>query len=314
MNSLKVFCKNTKRFFDPKNMKRRLKSKGKIFPIVSYIGLVLWVAVLLGLLIWAILSALKSNYDFIYNPVGLPKMGWKWENFKYAVESIDVEVLRNGRLQQVTFFELLLNSLLLCCGVPFFALIDVAMCAYVTSRYKHFKLMRVIFAIVVFVNFVPISASLATNLMLMKGLGLYDNIWGIWIWCSGGFGGFFLIYYAAFKTLSWTYAEAAFVDGAGHFRVFWLIMFPMTRGTFGALFITQFIAIWMDYTTNLIYLPTKPTLAYAAWAFQFEAGTLTSIVPVKLAGMILLSIPTLLLFCLFHKKLIGSITVGGLKG
>lgn len=314
MNVFTRFAHDARRFFRPKNMKVRLRSPGKIFPIVAYTGLCLWVLLFLFLLIWALLSSLKTNFDFVYNVLKPPQLRWQWDNYVTAIREVNVVILRGNRQVKVGYLELLMNTLLLCIFSPLFALIDVAMCSYVTSKYRHFKGTRIIFAIVVFVNFVPLSASLATQLRLLKALGLYDHIWGMWIWSSGGFGAFFLIYYASFKSLSWTYAEAAFVDGAGHFRVFWQIMLPMTRGTFGALFITNFITSWTDYMTALIYLPHHPVLAYAAWAFQFSAGTAASLTPVKLAGMFTLAAPVLLLFLCFHKKLIGSMTIGGLKG
>lgn len=310
MNAFQKFGHDVRTFFEPKNLKRRLRSKGKIFPIVAYGMLVLWVVFFLGMLIWAFFTSLKTDYDFMYYPLSLPQQEWLWRNYADAFSQLTVEVTRNGQLIEVGLGELLLNSLLLCVGVPLFALLDVACCAYVTSRYKRFKITRVIFAIVIFVNYVPVTASLASGLRIMKTLGLYDQIWGQWIAASGGFGAFFLIYYANFKSIPWSYAEAAFVDGASHFTVFWRIMLPMTRGTFGALFITSFITQWTDYMTPMIYLPTHPTIAQAAWGLQFSNTS----VPYMLAGLFILALPVLILFCCFHKKLMGSMTIGGLKG
>ena len=260
MNAFQKFGQDVRYFFQPKNLKRRLRSKGIIFPIVAYTLLALWVAVFLGMLVWAFLASLKTDYDFMYYPLALPKQSWQWRNYADAFSQLSVEVTRNGKLIRVGLGELLLNSLLLCVGVPLFAIFDVACCAYVTSRYKRFKITRVIFAIVIFVNYVPVSASLASGLRIMKTLGLYDQIWGQWIAASGGFGAFFLIYYANFKSIPWSYAEAAFVDGASHFTVF------------------------------------------------------RKSVPYLLAGLFILALPVLILFCCFHKKLMGSMTMGGLKG
>lgn len=314
MNAFTKFAHDAKRFFKPKNMKARLRSRGKIFPILSYTLICLWVVVFAYLFLWAIVSSIKTDYDFFYNTAGMPKFGIHFENYSKAFQAVSVRVIRDGKIMRIGYFELVMNSLLMCAGTPFFALLDVAMCSYVTSKYRHFKFTRVIFALVIFMNYIPLSASLASTIRLQKALGLYDNIWGQWIVSSGGFGAYFLIYYASFKSLSWTYAEAAFVDGASHFRVFWQIMLPMTKGTFGALFITHFIGAWTDYQSALIYLPTHPTLGLAAWSFQFDTGTETTKIPVKLAGMLGMTLPLLLLFVCFHKKLMGSVTVGGLKG
>lgn len=314
MNAFTRFAHDAKKFLKPKNLKAKLRARGKVFPIVSYVLICLWVLVFAYLVIWAIIASLKADYDFFYNTAGWPKLGFHFDNYAKAFQAVAVRVIRNGKIVRVGYFELIFNSLLMCVGVPFFALLDVAACSYITSKYRHFKFTRAIFAIVIFINYVPLSASLASNIRLQKALGLYDTIWGQWIVASGGFGAYFLIYYATFKSLSWTYAEAAFVDGASHFRVFFQIMLPMTKSTFFALFITHFIGAWTDYQTALIYLPTHPTLGLAAWSFQFDTGTETTKIPVKLAGMLGMTLPLLVLFTCFHKKLMGSMTVGGLKG
>ena len=62
--------------------------------------------------------------------------------------------------------------------------------------------------------------------------------------------------------------------------------------------------------TPMIYLPTHPTIAQAAWGLQFSNTS----VPYMLAGLFILALPVLILFCCFHKKLMGSMTIGGLKG
>lgn len=314
MKKIKSFCIRAKNFWSPKKLKKRLKQGGFIFPTVAYLGLWLWVAIMMFLLLWAFVSSLKTNYDFIYNPTKLPQLGWRWINYKYALENIPVQLTINGQQVKIGVIQLLLNSLLLGIGNPIVGLIDVSVCSYIAARYKRFKVSKVIFAIVIWMGFVPIGVSLATEFRLLKALGLYNQIWGMWVWSSGGFGGFFLIYYATWKTLSWEYAEAAFIDGAGHFQVFVRIMLPMTMATFGALFITSFVGSWTDYMYVIKYLPSHPTLAYAAWQFQFSVGTITSVVPVKLAGMFVLTFPVLILFIFVHKKLLGAITVGGLKG
>ena len=144
MNAFQKFGQDVRYFFQPKNLKRRLRSKGIIFPIVAYTLLALWVAVFLGMLVWAFLASLKTDYDFMYYPLALPKQSWQWRNYADAFSQLSVEVTRNGKLIRVGLGELLLNSLLLCVGVPLFAIFDVACCAYVTSRYKRFKITRVI--------------------------------------------------------------------------------------------------------------------------------------------------------------------------
>ena len=76
----------------------------------------------------------------------------------------------------------------------------------------------------------------------------------------------------------------------------------------------SFIGYWNDYYIPMIYLPSKPTIAYALYCFQTTSVTSVSNVPAKMAGSLIVFIPVFILFLIFKKKLIGNLTVGGLKG
>ena len=246
MKKIKSFCIRAKNFWSPKKLKKRLKQGGFIFPPVAYLGLWLWVAIMMFLLLWAFVSSLKTNYDFIYNPTKLPQLGWRWINYKYALKNIPVQLTINGQQVKIGVIQLLLNSLLLGIGNPIVGLIDVSVCSYIAARYKRFKVSKVIFAIVIWMGFVPIGVSLATEFRLLKALGLYNQIWGMWVWSSGGFGGFFLIYYATWKTLSWEYAEAAFV--ANDNGNFWGIIYYFVCRVLDRLYVCYQIFAFSSYS------------------------------------------------------------------
>lgn len=296
-------------------MTKREKITRKIFPVLSWTLLFIWCAFLLYMLFWALMTSLKGNLDFLASPVGFPKK-LMFSNYSTAIRNIATQInTRDGGTRMVGFLEMLRNSLLYAIGAPFFAVLTAAMSSYVVCKYsKQFKWLAWIFAIVIFTTYVPLSASLASNIKLMKDLHLYDNMIGMYIYSSGAFGTMFLIYYATFKGVSWAYAEAAFIDGASHFRVFVQLMLPLTKTVFGALFITSFIGIWNDYMTPMIYLPSYPTLAYGAWQVQYSTITEFSMVPVQLAGLMIIILPIFVLFMVFKEKLMGALTMGGLKG
>ena len=75
----------------------------------------------------------------------------------------------------------------------------------------------------------------------------------------------------------------------------------------------QGIYFWNDFQTPLLYLPTYPTLAY--WLYRFTENTKVelSFVPVKAAGAMLLVVPIFILFAAFNKKMMGNLSLGGLK-
>ena len=119
------------------------------------------------------------------------------------------------------------------------------------------------------------------------------------------------MFYATFKSLPWTFAEAAQIDGAGHFRTFIQIMLPLIRSTLFAVFILLFIEHWNDYYTPMVFLPEKPTMSYGLFIFQTDNKAST---PIQLAACILACVPILIVFAAFKDKIMSNVTMGGIKG
>jgi len=91
-------------------------------------------------------------------------------------------------------------------------------------------------------------------------------------------------------------------------------MFPMATGTFFTVLLIKFIEFWNDYQTPLIFMPSKPTLSLGLYLYSVSPENQLSSVPLKLAGCILVMIPTIILYSIFSEKLIGNVSMGGLKG
>ncbi len=285
-----------------------------IFPTVAWLAVALWCLIFLLLIFWAFINSLKTpinfNRDAIFFPDG-ELGGWKFSNYASAFSAL--RVTREGR--DIMAPEMLLNSLLYAGGSGVVSVITACLASYILAKYSYLKWVRGLWVIVLITNYLPISSSLAANIKLLTDLGLYDSILGVIFWQCGAFGYIFLIYYATWKGVSWSYAEAAFIDGAGHFRTMLLIMWPMTRTIFGVLFIQQFITLWNDYMTPIIYLPSYPNLSYGAYQFQFSVDDVRiATPPIQIAGLLMLALPVLILFLIFRNKLMGSLTLGGLKG
>ena len=286
-----------------------------IFPAVAWTLVALWCLVFLLLIFWALINSLKSYINFYEDPLFFPKSGagygWNFSNYEMAFSAL--KILREG--EYITAPRMLLNSLLYAGGSGFVSIVTACLASYILAKYSYLKWVRGLWAIVLVTNYLPISSSLAANIKLLSDLGMYDSLLGVIFWQSGAFGYMFLIYYATWKSVSWNYAEAAFIDGAGHFRTMLLIMWPMTRTIFAVLFIQQFITLWNDYMTPIIYLPSYPNLSYGAYQFQFSVADVNiATPPIQIAGLLMLAVPVFVLFMVFRNKLMGSLTLGGLKG
>ena len=108
--------------------------------------------------------------------------------------------------------------------------------------------------------------------------------------------------------------EAARIDGAGNWTVMLKIIMPMAKNTFFTVMLINFITFWNDYQTPLVYLPSYPTLALGMYRMSYVTINELSTVPMRMTAAIFMLIPTLVLFACFHKRLLGNLTVGGIKG
>ena len=157
----------------------------------------------------------------------------------------------------------------------------------------------------------PDFGSAATIYRFFQKTKLLDT-WGV-LWPGlNPFGLMFLIVYGQFKTISGTYAEAAKIDGASELRIMVQIMVPMIKGVIGMMVVMSAIGSWNNYYTTFMYLPSKPTIAYAMYKLNSEPDAKE--MPVLCAIMVLCIIPLVVLFITMRDTIISNTAAGGLKG
>ena len=301
---------------NPKHMHLKQNNNSNWLMITIAILLVIYAICILGLFYWGVITSLKTRDDFRYNKMfSFPKMGFAFENYVNSLKHLKVQIdTADGGSRYVYFPELFGNSLIYSLGCTLIQNSVSCVVAYLCSKYSHHKFTKVLYGIVIVTMILPIAGSLASEINMSKNLHLYDTFYGIFIMRANFLGTNFLIFYAAFKMIPWDYAEAAQIDGANHFQIMLKIMFPLIVPTFMITCLLSFIGYWNDYYIPMIYLPSKPTIAYALYCFQSTSVTSVSNVPAKMAGSLIVFIPVFILFLIFKKKLIGNLTVGGLKG
>jgi ABC-type glycerol-3-phosphate transport system permease component len=159
----------------------------------------------------------------------------------------------------------------------------------------------------------PILGSQAAEIQLLKSINLYNTMWGMYILKFNFLGLYYLIFYEAFKTLPNDFLESAYIDGASEMRVLISIALPMVKTLIGTVFILKFIAFWNDYETIIMYLKSYPTLANGIYNLGIESQGSGAVVPMKMAGCMFLVIPIVVIFLIFSKRLMGNLSMGGLK-
>ena len=286
---------------EKKKIYNKTKTQKIVFTIV-FILFSLYAITLIYPFIWAFLSSVKDHTEFIMNRFAWPKQ-WLFRNYIDAFVQLQV----NGN----NMIIMLLNSLWLTVGGTVISVACSTVLAYVVNKYQ-FPGRNVLYAISLIVMILPIVGSLPASYRLLSQLRLTDSVF-ILLTFTGGFGFNFIVLYGYFSNLSWSYAEASFVDGGSDFYTFLKVMLPQAKPAIFALMILAAIGFWNDYNTPLLYLPHFPTISVGIYLFEqniIYGGSY----PVLFAGMLLSMLPILILFIFFQETIMGNMSVGGLKG
>ncbi len=251
---------------------------------------------------WAVMSACKTHTEIIMNPFALPQK-WHWDHFIEVVSSLEV----NGH----GFWEMLFNSCFFSVGGALLQTFVTITFAYCCTMYK-FPGSNLPYTIILVIMTLPIYGAGGATYALYRQLGMVDSYTHI-ICSAAGMTGSFLYFRAFFKNMSWTYAEAAAIDGCGPFRLYFKVMLPQAKPIFGALFLTTWLASWNNYESALLYLPNVPTLPVGIYQFNTEM-IYRARLDILFAACVLVSIPALILFTVFNKVITTNVSVGGIKG
>lgn len=252
------------------------------------------------------INGLKSHNECITNPWGLPTKV-HFENYLYLLDEFRVY---EGMKYETNFWGMLFNSLMFSIPGNILNLLFTAMAAYVVSKYK-FKGAGFFYGLTLFIMMFPIYGSGGAAYKLQYNLGMI-NSFKVILLSWGGFNSAFLYMHASFQGVSSTYMEAAKVDGANDYVIFFRIMLPQIMGLLGSLFIMGWIGEWNNYSGVLVYQKRLPTLAGGIYLFQGETGA-TVREHILYAAYFLVAIPPLVLFACFNKLLMTNVSIGGIK-
>lgn len=279
--------------------------------VIMLAGLLLYTICLFVPLIWGVITSFKAQTDFRINVIGLPKE-WVW-NYATVYEKFKISIFTDAGTEMISMGEMFLNSFLYAVGCAIASTLIPCITAYLCACYDYF-LSKVIYVVVIVTMVLPIVGSLPSEIRMTKALGVFDQFWGMWLLKANFLGMYFIVFYNQFKVFPKAYREAAWIDGAGNWKIMTKIMFPLVRNTFMTVALIKFIEFWNDYQTPLVYLPTKPTISLGVYHMAYTTLNELSTIPMRTTAAVIALVPVLILFLCCHKRLLGNLTMGGIKG
>ena len=159
---------------------------------------------------------------------------------------------------------------------------------------------------------IPPQVIIVPKFMQLRWMGIYDTHFSIIVMLAFSVYGVFLLR-QYMVTIPVSLNESAKIDGAGHLRIFWQIILPITKPALATLAILKFVWTWNDYQTPLVFLSSRElyTIQLALKQFSNEYGTYYSLV---MAAAVSAIVPLFIVFFMGQKYITSGITAGSIKG
>ena len=250
-----------------------------------------------------VLNAFKHKRDIIKMPLSWGgKKGFTTDNFVDA-------------FQQMNFMNILKNSLIITCVSVFLIILFSSMAAYIFVR-KDWKINKLLFLLMMFSMVIPFQVVMIPLISIYGGMFHLLNHRYTLIFMHLGFSVSMAVFmYHGFIKGSVPLAleEAAHIDGAGPFRTYFSIVFPLLKPTTATLVILYALSLWNDYLLPSLILTDKKvyTLPVAMALFQ---GTYSNQMDLLLAGLVMSIIPIIILYVVLQKHIIAGVVAGAVKG
>ncbi|MBM0064145.1 carbohydrate ABC transporter permease [Alkalicoccobacillus gibsonii] len=249
--------------------------------------------------IWMVSTSLKPlTQVFSFPPEFIPRP-IQWENYVEATKYIP-------------FWKYTFNTAVITILSTIGVIISCPIVAYSFAKLK-WRGRNVLFVITIGVMMIPAQVTMIPLFLLFNQLGWVGT--NLPLIVPAFFGVPFSIFLLRqfFKGLPDTLREAAKIDGASEWRIYWQIMFPLARPAVLAIALFQFMAAWTDFLGPLIYLTneTSYTLSLGLQQFQNQQGSQWHMM---MAVSTLMTLPIIILFFFMQKTFIRGITFTGIKG
>ncbi len=215
-------------------------------------------------------------------------------------------------LELMAFWSILWNSLCVSVMGTAGAVLFCSMCAFGFFAYD-FRGKNLIFGIMIASMMVPPVLMLIPSFLTIKFLGILDTPFALWFPGVANAFGIFLIRQYMLNTINRDLLDAAKVDGASDFRIYWSVVLPLIKPALATLGIVMFIGLWNNFLGPLILISSseKQVLTLALRSVQSIANSPWGAI---MLGTFLSMVPLLLAFLFFSKQMMAGLTAGAVKG
>lgn len=272
-------------------------TRRRFAPTQTGVSALLWIYAVFALLPLAlmVIGSLRPNNDLLRDPAGLPT-NLSFDNF--------VDAWTDGNFAQ--YFG---NSLLITVGSVLITVVVATLASYALARSKS-RIIQAVEAVFLSGLVMPLHLAVLPIFFLFEQLGLIDSRLGLTLlYSASGIAFATFVLTTFFRQLPVELEEAAALDGANHLTTFLRILVPLVRPAIATVAVFQFVPIWNDFFFPLVLLRTQSNYPLPVGLSTFF-GEHESNYAVAFAGLVITTIPLIVLFLLATKQIVAGLTAG----
>lgn len=252
---------------------------------------------------WTVSSSLKSPPElFAFPPSMFPAVP-QFRNYLYV-------------LKTVPFLLWMWNSVIVVCLSTLGILISSSLVAYSFARFEY-RGRDAIFMITLGTMMLPAQVTLIPQYILFNDLHWINTLLPLWMPSVFGVAFFIFLLRQFILSLPSDLDEAALIDGASYFRVFWTILMPLCKPALATVAIISFIGTWNDFLDPLVYLNSQNRFTIALGLQFFQNFPEQAGVPMQnllMAASVMAIMPCVMLFFSFQRYFVEGVVLSGIKG
>lgn len=267
--------------------------------IARYGVMVACAVLLVGPFVWMLLASLKTDADIRRIPPTIIPDPLTGDNYQRVVDSFP-------------FWRFAANSVGVAIASTLLQLVTAAMAAYAFARIP-FRGRNLLFGLYLATMMIPLQVVIVPLFIEMRNLGLVDSYAALLLpTIVSSFGTFLLR--QAFMALPRELDEAAFIDGAGHFSVFFRVLLPLTGSALATFAVFAFMATWNSFLWPLVITQASDRHVTLPVGLSRLNGRFSTDWNVIMAGSVMTVVPIVAFYLVTQRWVIRSVTFSGLKG
>nr|WP_288696077.1 carbohydrate ABC transporter permease [uncultured Dorea sp.] len=276
---------------------KKKKSEYKKHHIIILIFLTLFSIIMMYPMVWMLMTSFKTNADIRMNRTKFFPTEWTLEGYRTAFEKAPIA-------------QWFINSMLVVIFITVAVIFTSTLIGYVFAKYE-FRGKKVLFVILLATMMVPPQVTMIPRYLMIQEMHLFNTIWALIV---PGIVSAFSIYMARqfIADLPDSICEAAKMDGAGPFRIYWNIVLPNIKPAIGSIGIFTAMMNWNDYLNPLLMLNDMEKMTLPLGLVIFDTQRVSNM-SATMAAASLMMMPMIVIFIIFQKQFIKGMTLSGIK-